>query len=422
VSISVQCVTSEASGGSQTEPAGSVWRVREFRVLWAAGALSIVGDQFARVALSVLVYQRTGSAVATAATYALTQLPSLVSGVLLTWLADRFPRRTVMIACHVVRAGLVTVMALPGVPILAVAALLVVVQLLEPPFASAQAGALKDMLPAARLEDAQRALTITHQTALLGGFGFGGVLAAGVGTSGALLVDAGTFVVAAVFIAVGIQRRPAATERSVSTRVRLWAGAHEVWSDRRLLTLLCFGCLAGFTVAPEGLAAPIAGDLQLGSSAVGWLLAAEPAGMVVGGWLSGRLPLPQRLSVMGVLAIGTAAPLVGFAAHPPLAIVLVLLALSGVCSAYQITAAATFLGLAPGARAGQAWGFARSGLITAQGLGVAAAGVLAEWVGSAPGAIAIAGVAGVLGALAATLAWLRIGPLRVADALLPIDQ
>jgi hypothetical protein len=49
-----------------------VSRVREFRWLWLADVQSLLGDQLARVALSVLVYERTGSSLLTAGIYALT--------------------------------------------------------------------------------------------------------------------------------------------------------------------------------------------------------------------------------------------------------------------------------------------------------------------------------------------------------------
>ena len=52
-----------------------VWALPEFRVLATAGLLSAVGDQVARVALSVLVYDRTSSAVLTALTYASPSCP-----------------------------------------------------------------------------------------------------------------------------------------------------------------------------------------------------------------------------------------------------------------------------------------------------------------------------------------------------------
>jgi len=74
-----------------------VLRVREFRILWLADAQSSAGDQIGRVALSVLVFERTSSAVLTAVAYALTFLPALIGGALLSSLADRLPRRRVMV-------------------------------------------------------------------------------------------------------------------------------------------------------------------------------------------------------------------------------------------------------------------------------------------------------------------------------------
>jgi predicted MFS family arabinose efflux permease len=90
-----------------------------------------------------------------------------------------------------------------------------------------------------------------------------------------------------------------------------------------------------------------------------------------------------------------------------------LLAVSGVFSAYQVTAGATFVRLVPDEQRGQALGFARSGLVAAQGIGVAGGGLLATATGSPTTAIAVAGIAGVALALTATTAWSRIAPAAV---------
>jgi hypothetical protein len=47
----------------------------QFRALWVAQLLSVLGDQVARVALAVLVFAETASAGLTALTCALTFLP-----------------------------------------------------------------------------------------------------------------------------------------------------------------------------------------------------------------------------------------------------------------------------------------------------------------------------------------------------------
>lgn len=115
-----------------------VFAVAEFRVLFAAQLLSVVGDQFTRVALAVVVFARTGSAGLTALTYGLTYLPDLVGGPLLSGLADRYPRRAVMVASDLGRAVLVAAMAAPGLPLPALGGLLVAVQLLNAPFSAAR--------------------------------------------------------------------------------------------------------------------------------------------------------------------------------------------------------------------------------------------------------------------------------------------
>src|SRR5690242_6808881 len=93
---------------------GSGFAVGEFRALWVAELFSQMGDQFARVALAVLVYQRTSSALLTGLVYALTYVPSFVGGVLLSGLADRHPRREVVFTVDLLRAVLVGLMAIPG--------------------------------------------------------------------------------------------------------------------------------------------------------------------------------------------------------------------------------------------------------------------------------------------------------------------
>lgn len=397
--------------------------VREFRVLWTANLASLVGDQLARVALSVLVFERTGSAAATAATYALTMLPALVSGFLLSWVADRFPRRTVMVVCDLLRAALLGLMAVPGVPLPWVAALLVAAQFAEAPFSSAQGAVLPDML-GVRYEAGQAIQLITQQTCLVLGFATGGLVVTAVGTSGALAVDAVTFAASAVLLRWGVAAYPVSQATAPSTgalAARWWVqvrvGAVLVFADRRLRTLMWLGWLATFTVVPEGLAAPFAAQSGAGVGSVGLVLAAEPVGAVAGAVLLRFVPRVWRIRLLGVLAVGTSLPLLGYAGTPSLPWALPLLAVSGVFSAYQVTAGATFVQLVPASQRGQALGFARAGLVTTQGIGVVAGGLLAQWTGAASTAIVWAGAAGTCVALAAAAAWSRARPGEVAAAL-----
>src|SRR5205814_6848380 len=91
-------------GGPSTSPTGAaqatfseVFAVGEFRALWLAQILSVAGDQLARVALTLLVFDRTHSSLLAAVTFAASVIPTAVGGVTLSGLADRLPRREVMI-------------------------------------------------------------------------------------------------------------------------------------------------------------------------------------------------------------------------------------------------------------------------------------------------------------------------------------
>lgn len=81
-------------GAAATVAFREVFAGGEFRALWMAQLLSVVGDQLSRIAVSVLVIQRTGSEALTAVAFALTDL---VAGPLLSGIADRYPRRATMI-------------------------------------------------------------------------------------------------------------------------------------------------------------------------------------------------------------------------------------------------------------------------------------------------------------------------------------
>src|SRR5439155_6873741 len=103
----------KAYAQSQNRPvrsSGGAFSYGEFRALWLARGLSLLGDQLARVAIAVLVYDRTNSPALTAITYALTFLPYL-AGPLLAGIGDRRSRRGVIVTLDMARALIVAIMA-----------------------------------------------------------------------------------------------------------------------------------------------------------------------------------------------------------------------------------------------------------------------------------------------------------------------
>jgi MFS family permease len=378
----------------------------EYRALWFAEAQSNAGDQLAKVALAILVYGRTGSALWAAAVYALTFLPALAGGLGLSQLADRYPRRTVLSACAALQAVLLGVMAVPGTPLLLLCALLIGVQLAGAPANAAQNAITREAFTDDELYlRSQDLRAITNNTVMLLGLAGGGLLVSLIGTSWALALDAATFAVAAFVVWRWVHDRPAAGKAEGR-----WFGATRwVFAQPRLRVLIWLSWLAGLTVVPEGLAAPLARQLGAPPEAVGWLLAADPLGFVIGAFLLSRYVSGRtRSRLLGVLATVSAALLIGFAATPGLGVALVLLALAGAVGAYIITVTATFSTWVPNELRGGAGGLYRTGLRVAQGVGVAVGGAVAQLTGSATATIALAGATGVLLAVPTALAWERM--------------
>src|SRR4051794_12101445 len=59
---------------------GDVLANREFRAMYIAQALSVVGDQLARIAVALLVFNRSHSAFLTALSYGLSFVPWIIAG------------------------------------------------------------------------------------------------------------------------------------------------------------------------------------------------------------------------------------------------------------------------------------------------------------------------------------------------------
>jgi len=393
--------------------------VREFRALFSTLVLSSVGDELARVALTVLVYQRTNSPLLSALTFGIGYLPWLLGGPVLSAIADRLPRHRVMIASDVLRALLVAAMAIPGMPLAALLALLLLVSLAAPPFDSARSALQADILDDDRYAVASSVTNVCVQLTQVVGFLLAGALVAAFSPAAALLFDAVTFLVSAIWLQVGLQRRPAPAD-TTGGRMSIWQdtveGLRFIARTPRLRSIIAVLWVATlFALAPEGLAVPFATELGQGSTGVGILLAAAPLGITVGALVVGRWVAPARrdrlvvplvlLSLVPLVAAG----LIATTAEPgPVAfgLVVALMFIGGLGSAWTIPLNVSFVQAVPVAYRGRAFGVAVTGLAGVQGIGVMAAGALAE-VLSPGGVVAVAGGIGVLAVVVPLLGYER---------------
>ena len=385
-----------------------VFQLREFRAIWFGQTLSLAGDQVARVALTVLVWDRTHSPLWTAVTYAGSYLPWLVGGVVLGGLVDTWSRRTVMISCDVVRACLIALMAAPGMPLPVMVALLFIATLLDGPFLAARAATFADILPGDRYRLGVATASSTFMVAMVAGFVLGGILVGTAGARPALLIDAATFAASALLIRFAVTARPPAASRAMSVVVRITSGLILVFSVRRLRTCMLFGWLDALATVPAALAVPYAAGLGGGPVAAGLLFAAGPLGTAAGTFTYGRRVAAERQArLMGPLAVLCCATLALFLFHPGLAWALVIITVSSVLGCYQVAANVGFMGALRRDQQAQAFGVATAGIWTAQGLAYLVAGALASLMSPAV-VIAVCGAAGVAAAAALTISWRRI--------------
>src|SRR3954452_4323435 len=360
---------------------GDVLANREFRAMYIAQALSVVGDQLARIAVAILVFNRSHSALLTGVTYAITYLPWAVGGPLLAGYADRLPRRSVMIVSDLVRAVLVLFVAIHGMPLVLLLALVTLVALMEPPFAAARASLLPDVVGEG--ETYAQASTLANTTNHFGvvvGFAVGGAIVAAIGARPAILLDAATFVLSALVVSLRVTKRPAVDAGRRALREEMRQGANIVFGDAYLRWLVVVSWLiVGAGITTESIAVPYAAAHGGGAVAAGLLTAALPLGLVIGSLLLARAVRPERAQAfMLPMALATPVLLAITATNPPNVAVGILWFAAGATSAVQIVANRVFVAAVPREFRGRAFGIAAAGIATSQGIGALISGAVAE--------------------------------------------
>ena len=403
----------------------SVFAVGEFRVLFSTLLMFVLGFEFEILGLSVLVYANTRSAFWTAFAFGTGFAPQALGGALFTSLADRLPPRLVMAAGLLTRAAPGLIIGLwPGLPVPVMLALVAVAATATPVYLAAGSGVLPDVLDGDRYVLGRSVFSLTGSATQIIGLGIGGAILAALPARRLLLAAGLALLVAALVARLGLHPRPARTARAdprtgarTATKAgrgivrATMAGNLELLADRTVRGLLLAQWLpAWFVTGGEALIVPYAGSLGLPPSAASPLLAATPAGMLLGDVIVGRFCRPaarQRLAFPLAALMGV--PLLALAFRPPLPVAAAIMFACGLGFAYLLGVQQAFLDSLPDRLRGQAFGLSSTGTMTGQGFIPPLAGVLAAASGAGP-AMAVAGALTVLAAL------LLRGPLTGQNA------
>ncbi|BCJ74891.1 MFS transporter [Catellatospora sp. IY07-71] len=351
-----------------------------FRTLFLTRTLAIGAGSLRILALSVLVFDRTGSPVLTALTFAIGFVPQVVGGTLLAALADRLRPRPLITAGFLLDAAAALVLALLPLPVGASLALLAGVAVFGPVFNGASNRLIAEQLTGDAYVLGRALSSVAGGGAQLLGLAFGGAAVAVLGPGRTLLAAAAVGLVAAVWVRLRLPDFAAPSAESGSALGQSWAVTGRLWRDRPVRRLLLVQWLPpAFIVGAEALVVPYAAERGHGSGTAGIILACAPLGMVVGNLLYSRLLRPAaRERLVAVVIAGLGGPLVLLAVPVPAAVAMVVMFLAGAAFCYSLGVQRPFLeALAPEIR-GQAFALQFTGLMTLQGVGPVLLGVLAE--------------------------------------------
>lgn len=289
-------------------------RQRNFLLLWVAGLISYCGNWMLSVARVVVIYELTDSTLAVGGLVLVSTLPSIAFGSLAGVFIDRWERKRAMVIVNLLLGVSILPLLFAGSAdhlwIFYVSAF--VQATLAQFFAPAENAMLPLLVEEKYLVSANALNSLNNSLARLIGPTIGGLLVAGMGLGAVVIVDALTYVLAALLIAlISVTSQPQVVNDPSLRRVaRDWRGGLRfIWEDR-LLLLLC-ACAALMAVGEGAISAlfvPFVTDVLRGDAIqLGWVWSAQAIGGLIGGavisWIGTRVS-PLGLFIGGSLLFG----------------------------------------------------------------------------------------------------------------------
>jgi MFS family permease len=176
---------------------------KDFRFLWSAQVVSLLGDWFNTIALSVLVADYSGGSGLAISLFLLARfLPPLIFSPFAGVLVDRFDRQKILIWCNVLRTFVVLGFLLATTPdqLWLIYGLTLIQFSLSALFEPGQNAITPSLVPREDLVIANTLASVTWSVMLALGAIIGGVISAIFGITAALVIDALTFALAGFLI------------------------------------------------------------------------------------------------------------------------------------------------------------------------------------------------------------------------------
>ncbi|TQL70165.1 putative MFS family arabinose efflux permease [Nocardioides albertanoniae] len=379
---------------------GGVLRHRDFRLLAAGGAISMIGNGITPVALAFAVIDLGGGAAElglVVASFATAEvMATLLGGVL----GDRFSRKVMMEGTSAASAVVQVVLAVmliggfASIPALTVAGVVTgVLGALNRPSSQAMT---RFTVPAEEVAHAVPARALANQVGMTVGYALGGVLVSVVGAGWSIMIDAATFAVAAVCFALMRVAHVRPEGARVSMLADLGEGAREVLRHTWLWLLIIQALLYHlFYGGAQGVLGPIVVGEGMSRSAWGVSLAVMMAGFVVGGLICLRWR-PRRMLYVGAALLSLTAlfPIAMAVAEAP-AVVWGGAFLHGVgLSIFSVFWDLAIQQQIPEDKLSRVYSFDIVGSFIARPVGLAVTGPVAAAVGFAPWLLVVAAVIG----------------------------
>ncbi|MFI7279387.1 MFS transporter [Micromonospora chersina] len=379
-------------------------RWRPLAGLLTAHTVSLTGNMLTLIALPLYVLAETGSPAATGLAGAFATAPVVLGGAFGGVLVDRIGYRRASVLADLVSG--VTVAAVPllhatvGLPFPALLGLVFVSGLLDTPGQTARIALLPEAATAAGvpIERAIGWFEATERGSRLIGAPVAGLLVSVLGALPVLAVDAATFAVSALAVAVLVPASLRASAAADAPSAGYWrdlaAGLRFLAREPLLRAMVLLVLVTNlFDATKSNVLMPVVAARDLGGAAAfGLLVGAMGGGALVGSLVFSAVGhrLPRRATFVTAFAVAGAPPFWALAAAPPLPVIAAVCVVSGLAAgAINPLIGAVKLERVPATMRARVYGVIGAGAWAAMPVGALGAGLAADRFGTTATLVAV---------------------------------